>query len=33
LEFHKGEYEIAIEKSGRNNADWDYGINFSWKKQ
>jgi len=32
LEFRKGEYQIAIEKGGRNNDDWDYGINFSWKK-
>lgn len=33
LEFRKGEYQIAIEKSGRNNDDWDYGINITWKKQ
>ena len=32
LEFRRGEYQIAIEKGGRNNDDWDYGINFSWKK-
>lgn len=32
LEFRKGEYQIAIEKAGRNNDDWDYGINFTWKK-
>jgi len=32
LEFRKGEYQIAIEKAGRNNDDWDYGINFTWEK-
>jgi hypothetical protein len=33
LEFRRGEYHIAIEKGGRNNDDWDYGINFSWNKR
>jgi len=32
LEFRKGEYQIAIERAGRNNDDWEYGVNFSWKK-
>ncbi len=32
LEFQKGEYQISIEKAGRNNNDWGYAINFSWNK-
>jgi hypothetical protein len=33
LLFRKGEYEIAIEKACSNNQDWDFAVNFSWKKR